>query len=408
MLYRLHRRDRVAAPEPRGRGPRLARAGRGAGARAGACRPQGRRLGGGAPARCCRAPSSAPSRPASARAARPAISAGNASVASVAASLADVALGGLAGRAALVVGAGRTSELAALNLMSRGLRRLSVANRTYQQRLRPRRAARRIGGALRGRRRAASSGRRGRQLDLGTARGAAQPTWSRPRSPAARRPLLRARPRRSARTSSPRSRSSRAVACTASTISRPRSRATWPCAATRPRPPRRSAPTPPRSSAPGRPSARWCPRSAGCARAPRRCARPRSERRSAGLDPAERDRLERLSRGLVGKLLHEPDDPAARERGGVGRRAVRGDRARPVRSRRRPRVARCSVSGRAGRGSRSARPGSPRTRCARRGSARWRSCRSRRSATATGGTASPSSAGAGSSAPSSRRPFAAS
>jgi glutamyl-tRNA reductase len=61
-----------------------------------------------------------------------AISAGNASVASVAASLADGALGGLAGRSALVIGAGRTSELAALNLMSRGLRRLSVANRTYQ------------------------------------------------------------------------------------------------------------------------------------------------------------------------------------------------------------------------------------------------------------------------------------
>jgi glutamyl-tRNA reductase len=61
-----------------------------------------------------------------------AISAGNASVASVAASLADGALGGLSGRAALVIGAGRTSELAALNLMSRGLRRLSVANRTYQ------------------------------------------------------------------------------------------------------------------------------------------------------------------------------------------------------------------------------------------------------------------------------------
>jgi glutamyl-tRNA reductase len=61
-----------------------------------------------------------------------AISEGNASVASVAASLADGALGGLAGRSALVVGAGRTSELAALNLMSRGLRRLSVANRTYQ------------------------------------------------------------------------------------------------------------------------------------------------------------------------------------------------------------------------------------------------------------------------------------
>ena len=61
-----------------------------------------------------------------------AISEGNASVASVAASLADGALGGLSGRSALVVGAGRTSELAALNLMSRGLRRLSVANRTYQ------------------------------------------------------------------------------------------------------------------------------------------------------------------------------------------------------------------------------------------------------------------------------------
>jgi glutamyl-tRNA reductase len=60
------------------------------------------------------------------------ISAGNASIASVAASLADHALGGLSGRSALVVGAGRTSELAALNLMGRGLRRLSVANRTYQ------------------------------------------------------------------------------------------------------------------------------------------------------------------------------------------------------------------------------------------------------------------------------------
>ncbi|MEO9174206.1 MAG: glutamyl-tRNA reductase, partial [Gaiellales bacterium] len=60
------------------------------------------------------------------------ISVGNASIASVAASLADHALGGLSGRSALVVGAGRTSELAALNLIGRGLRRLSVANRTYQ------------------------------------------------------------------------------------------------------------------------------------------------------------------------------------------------------------------------------------------------------------------------------------
>jgi glutamyl-tRNA reductase len=63
------------------------------------------------------------------------ISEGNASIASVAASLADHALGGLGDRAALVVGAGRTSELAALNLMGRGLRRLSVANRTYQSAL---------------------------------------------------------------------------------------------------------------------------------------------------------------------------------------------------------------------------------------------------------------------------------
>ena len=30
------------------------------------------------------------------------------------------------------------------------------------------------------------------------------------------------------------------------------------------------------------------------------------ERLSAGLDPSERDRLERFSRGLVGKLLHSP------------------------------------------------------------------------------------------------------
>ncbi len=55
----------------------------------------------------------------------------NASVASVAAELARDALGGLEGRHALLIGAGRTSELTALNLVGRGLRSLAVSTRTY-------------------------------------------------------------------------------------------------------------------------------------------------------------------------------------------------------------------------------------------------------------------------------------
>jgi glutamyl-tRNA reductase len=59
------------------------------------------------------------------------ISTENASVASVAAELARTTLGGLEGRHALLLGAGRTSELTALNLVGRGLRSLTVSNRTY-------------------------------------------------------------------------------------------------------------------------------------------------------------------------------------------------------------------------------------------------------------------------------------
>jgi glutamyl-tRNA reductase len=59
------------------------------------------------------------------------ISSQNASIASVAAELAREVLGGLERRSALLLGAGRTSELAALNLMGRGLRSVVVANRTY-------------------------------------------------------------------------------------------------------------------------------------------------------------------------------------------------------------------------------------------------------------------------------------
>ena len=59
------------------------------------------------------------------------IAAQNASIASVAAELAREVLGGLERRSALLLGAGRTSELAALNLMGRGLRTVVVANRTY-------------------------------------------------------------------------------------------------------------------------------------------------------------------------------------------------------------------------------------------------------------------------------------
>jgi glutamyl-tRNA reductase len=59
------------------------------------------------------------------------IAAQNASVASVAAELARETLGGLDDRSALLIGAGRTSELTALNLVSRGLRSLTVATRTY-------------------------------------------------------------------------------------------------------------------------------------------------------------------------------------------------------------------------------------------------------------------------------------
>jgi glutamyl-tRNA reductase len=55
----------------------------------------------------------------------------NASVASVAAELARTSLGGLEGRSALLIGAGHTSELAALNLMGRGLRDVTVSTRTF-------------------------------------------------------------------------------------------------------------------------------------------------------------------------------------------------------------------------------------------------------------------------------------
>jgi glutamyl-tRNA reductase len=59
------------------------------------------------------------------------IAAQNASVASVAAELARSRLGGLEGRSALLIGAGHTSELAALNLMGRGLRDVTVSTRTF-------------------------------------------------------------------------------------------------------------------------------------------------------------------------------------------------------------------------------------------------------------------------------------
>ena len=60
------------------------------------------------------------------------------------------------------------------------------------------------------------------------------------------------------------------------------------------------------------------------------------ERLAAGLGEAERERFERLSRQLVGKLLHAPTTRLARERQRPRWRAVRRDRARPVRPRRRP------------------------------------------------------------------------
>jgi glutamyl-tRNA reductase len=59
------------------------------------------------------------------------IAAQNASVASVAAELARSRLGGLEGRSAVLIGAGHTSELAALNLMGRGLRDMVVSTRTF-------------------------------------------------------------------------------------------------------------------------------------------------------------------------------------------------------------------------------------------------------------------------------------
>ena len=211
----------------------------------------------------------------------------------------------------------RTSELAALNLMSRGLRRLSVANRTYQQRLRPRRSPRGLGGALRGRRRAAASGRRGRQLDLGAARGAAsrhgRARGRRPHVPRSCVLDLAVPSRRRARGRA----SSRAVACTTSTTWRPRSRARWPCAATRPRAAEAICADAAEEFRAWQAERTRGARDRPAARARRGAARGggRAPRRPDSI-AAERDRLERLvARDSCGKLLHEPDHAPARERG---------------------------------------------------------------------------------------------
>ena len=266
-----------------------------------------------------------------------AISAGNASVASVAASLADVALGGLTGRAALVVGAGRTSELAALNLMSRGLRRLSVANRTYQSACV---LAGRLGGsavhfedvAEQLRRSTWSSARPRRRTRC------CAPTWSRPRWPVAR-PRSWCSTSRFPRTSSPGSRSSRAVASTASTTS--------PLEIARTVALRREEAAAAEAICADAAeefrawqAERTVVPAIGRLRARAEALRVAEvERLSAGLEPCRA----RAARAAVARARRQAaaqsDDAPSRERERPGRRAVRRDRARPVRPRRRPRVA---------------------------------------------------------------------
>lgn len=60
-----------------------------------------------------------------------AISRGNVSVASVAATLANRCLGDLSSKEGVVLGAGETAEAAAFQLTERGLKNLTIANRTY-------------------------------------------------------------------------------------------------------------------------------------------------------------------------------------------------------------------------------------------------------------------------------------
>ena len=408
VLYHLHRRDRrrctcTASPP----GSTRSCPGEVADARAGARGPAGGRVGGHGRARSCRAPSSAPSRPASGCAARPAISAENASVASVAASLAA----GAARRARGPLGArdrrrphvrargaqpdGAAACAAGRSRTARSPRACALAERLGG-----------VGGALRGRARAASrrptwSSRRPRRRTRCCA-----PTWSR-RAVAGRtraRSLLLdlavprdiepevalARGLRAARPRRPRGRD------------RPQ-RGAAPRGGRRP--PRRSAPPRPSSSASGRPQRIVVPAIVRLRAHGRGARAPTRSPGAAGwpaLDDDERDRLERLVAPIVGKLLHEPTmrlrESAAASDGVAYAETVRDlfglePTTRDVRA-----TCLCG-SARGGRGSRSARRRSPPTRCARPGSARWRSCRSRRSATATGGAASPSSAGAGSSAP---------
>ncbi len=62
-----------------------------------------------------------------------AISRGNVSVASVAATLAERCLGELSNKQGLVLGAGETAEAAAFQLMERGVKNLTIANRTYDR-----------------------------------------------------------------------------------------------------------------------------------------------------------------------------------------------------------------------------------------------------------------------------------
>lgn len=62
-----------------------------------------------------------------------AVAAGSSSVPSVAVQLAESIFGDLAGKSALVLGAGAMAELAAKHLVARGVGRLAVANRTWER-----------------------------------------------------------------------------------------------------------------------------------------------------------------------------------------------------------------------------------------------------------------------------------
>ena len=229
-----------------------------------------------------------------------------ASVPSAAAALAQQVFGELDGHRVLLLGAGKMSEAAARNLVSRGAEIAVVANRTLAHGedlarklgARGARARRGRGGARAGRRRRlGDERRRARPLARGRRRGAARAQG--PAAPARR-------PRRPAR---PRPRDQRARRLLPLRRRRPRGRRRprrFRAAAARRRGPSGSSPRRPTASATGRPRSTSSRRSRRCARSPRRSATASSRQAGGRLSERERKHVESVTSQILAKLLHLP------------------------------------------------------------------------------------------------------